>query len=212
MTMKKILFDMDGTLYSFENWKYKWSKLEKEVQSNALKFLKVLEWNNYMQKFEEIKLQYVDEFSLAFEQFYNIKKETYFQTTWDIYPEKFIVNNRNAQAVFTYLKSIGYDIYIVSESPLIWIERVLHFLQVNNILAWIYSWQWVERKLNGRLYEKINNELGNGFYMIWDQIESDVIMAKKSGFKPIYISDNNQKSDEAMFNIQTLTDLYSIIL
>lgn len=209
--MKNILFDMDGTLYSFENGKYRWSSLEKEVQSNALKFLKVLEWDNYMQKFEEIKLQYWEEFSFAFEDLYKIKKEDYFNRTWDICPEKFIVNNRNVWVVFSYLKWLGYDIYIVSESPYIWIERVLHFLQVNNILAWIYSWQWDERKSNGRLYEKINNEIWNGFYMIWDQIEPDVIMAKKSWFKPIYISDNNQKSDEAEFNIQTLTDLYSII-
>lgn len=209
--MKNILFDMDWTLYSFENWKYRWSALEREVQLNALKFLKILEWDNYMQKFEEIKIQYWEEFSFAFEELYKIKKEDYFNKIWDINPDWLILDNRNVLEVFNYLKDLDYSIYIVSESPLIWINRVLAFLQVNNVLAWIYSWQWNERKSNWLLYEKIKSNIWNDYYMVWDQINSDVIMSRKSWFKPIYISDNNQKTDEIEYYINNLTDLYSII-
>lgn len=209
--MDKILFDMDWTLYSFENWLYKGSKLEKEVQSNALEILKFFEWDKYLLKFDEIKFKYWEEFSLAFEELYKIKKEDYFNKVWDIQPNKFILNNRSSKEVFQFLKTLWYEIYIVSESPNIWINRVLTFLQVDNLLSWIYSWQWNERKSNGLLYERVKNQIWAGHYMVWDQINSDIIMSKKSWFRPIYISTDSLKSEDAEFNINNLIDLYKII-
>lgn len=209
--MNKILFDMDWTLYSFENWLYRGSKLEKEVQSNALEILKTLEWDKYLSKFEEIKFKYWEEFSLAFDELYNIKKEDYFNKVWDIQPDAFIQNNRNIKEVFQFLKTLWYEIYIVSESPKIWINRVLIFLQVNDLLSWIYSWQWNERKSNGLLYERVKNQIWTGYYMVWDQINSDIIMSKKSWFRPIYISSDSLKSQDTEFNINNLIDLYKII-
>lgn len=208
--MKKILFDMDWTLYSFENGQYTWSRLESEVQSNALKLLKILEWDQYLLKFEEIKLMYWEDFSLAFEDIYRIKKEDYFTKTWDIIPDWFILDNRNSLEVFNYLKSKWYDIFIISESPKIWINRVLTYLKVNDLLSWIYSWQWNERKSNWLLYERIKQDIWTWYFMVWDQIKSDIEMSKKSWYRPILIS-QNQSSQEADYNIKSLTELYKII-
>ncbi len=208
--MKKILFDMDWTLYSFENGQYTWSRLESEVQSNALKLLKILEWDQYLPKFEEIKLRYWEDFSLAFEDIYRIKKEDYFNKTWDIIPDWFILDNRNSLEVFNYLKSKWYDIFIISESPKIWINRVLTYLKVNDLLSWIYSWQWNERKSNWFLYERIRQDIWTWYFMVWDQIKSDIEMSKKSWYRPILIS-QNQSSQEADYNIKSLTELYKII-
>lgn len=208
--MKKILFDMDWTLYSFENGQYTWSRLESEVQSNALKLLKILEWDQYLPKFEEIKLRYWEDFSLAFEDIYRIKKEDYFNKTWDIIPDWFILDNRNSLEVFNYLKSKWYDIFIISESPKIWINRVLTYLKVNDLLSWIYSWQWNERKSNWLLYERIKQDIWTWYFMVWDQIKSDIEMSKKSWYRPIFIS-QNQSSQEADYNIKSLTELYKII-
>jgi hypothetical protein len=47
--------------------------------------------------------------------------------------------------------------------------------------------------------------------MVWDQITSDIIMSKKSWFKPIYISDKQELTDEAEYNITLLTDLCDIV-
>lgn len=208
--MKKILFDMDWTLYSFENGQYTWSRLESEVQSNALKLLKILEWDQYLLKFEEIKLMYWEDFSLAFEDIYRIKKEDYFNKTWDIIPDWFILDNRNSLEVFNYLKSKWYDIFIISESPKIWINRVLTYLKVNDLLSWIYSWQWNERKSNWLLYERMKQDIWTWYFMVWDQIKSDIEMSKKSWYRPILIS-QNQSSQEADYNIKSLTELYKII-
>lgn len=208
--MKKILFDMDWTLYSFENGQYTWSRLESEVQSNALKLLKILEWDQYLPKFEEIKLRYWEDFSLAFKDIYRIKKEDYFNKTWDIIPDWFILDNRNSLEVFNYLKSKWYDIFIISESPKIWINRVLTYLKVNDLLSWIYSWQWNERKSNWLLYERIKQDIWTWYFMVWDQIKSDIEMSKKSWYRPILIS-QNQSSQEADYNIKSLTELYKII-
>lgn len=208
--MKKILFDMDWTLYSFENGQYTWSRLESEVQSNALKLLKILEWDQYLLKFEEIKLMYWEDFSLAFQDIYRIKKEDYFNKTWDIIPDGFILDNRNSLEVFNYLKSKWYDIFIISESPKIWINRVLTYLKVNDLLSWIYSWQWNQRKSNWFLYERIKQDIWTWYFMVWDQIKSDIEMSKKSWYRPILIS-QNQSSQEADYNIKSLTELYKII-
>ncbi len=209
--MNNILFDMDWTLYSFENWQYKWSKLEKEVQSNALKLLKILEWENHLKKFIEIKSKYWEEFSKAFEKIYKLKKNDYFNKVWDINPDWIINDNRNTLEVFNYFNNLNYNLYIVSESPLIWINRVLTYLKIETLITWIYSWQWDKRKSNWLLYEKIKADLWNNSYMIWDQINSDIVMAKNSWFNTIYISEKKEQSINADYNIIKLTDLYSII-
>lgn len=208
--MKNIFFDMDWTLYSFENWKYSWSILEKQVQTNVVNLLKQFEPESYKSKFEIIKTNYWEEFSIAFEQLFWINKNEYFNITWDIYPDKYILDNRWALDVFQYLKWLNYNIYIVSESPKIWINRVLKFLNVDSIISWIYSWQNEERKSNGLLYKKITTELWNDSYMIWDQINSDIVMAKKYWFKTMYI---NKLIDcnESDYNLIDLTDIYNII-
>ncbi len=208
----KILFDMDWTLYSFDNWKYKWSKLEKQVEKNAFNLLQILsKKNDCIKIFNQIKKDYWESFSIAFEKIFWLEKQKYFENVWDINPKWLIDNNRNVVDVFSYLKWLWFELYIVSESPLIWINRVLTFLQVNNLLSWIYSWQWNERKSNWLLYNKVVNEIWTWYFMIWDQIDSDVIMSKKSWFKPIYISDKWEKSDQAEFNIENLSGLCNII-
>jgi len=209
--MPAILFDMDGTLYSFENGSYRWSKLESEVQKNMYILLKRFEWDNTQTKFGEIQMNYGEAFSIAFEELYNMKKELYFQTTWDLDPEGLIWDTRNPKEVFTYLKEKGYDLYIVSESPMIWIERVLSYLKISDMITKVYSWQWEERKSNGRLYDRIIKELGTGIYMIGDQIPSDIIMARRAGLKPILISTPPLTCPEADYTIQALSDLYAII-
>lgn len=209
--MKNILFDMDWTLYSFENWKYKWSKLEKEVQLNALNFLQILEWNNYLQKFEEIKQIYWENFSIAFEDIYKINKQDYFNKIWDINPEWLIKDDRKVKEIFNYLKLIWYNIYIVSESPIIWINKVLVFLKVNLLISWIYSWEWNERKSNWLLYKRIKNELWDWINMVWDQIDIDIIKAKENWFETIYISQEWQVSIQADYNIKKLTEIYNLI-
>ncbi len=208
----KILFDMDWTLYSFDNWKHKWSKLEKQVEKNAFNLLQILsKKNDCIKIFNQIKKDYWESFSIAFEKIFWLEKQKYFENVWDINPKWLIDNNRNVVDVFSYLKWLWFELYIVSESPLIWINRVLTFLQVNNLLSWIYSWQWNERKSNWLLYNKVVNEIWTWYFMIWDQIDSDVIMSKKSWFKPIYISDKWEKSDQAEFNIENLSGLCNII-
>lgn len=209
--MKNILFDMDGTLYWFENWQYSWSKLENEVKSNVKKLLQDFEWENYLQKFNEIEDEYIEEFSIAFQELYNISKEDFFNKTWDVNPEWIINNNRNVKEVFNILKSLWYDIYIVSESPKIWIYRVITYLEINSIISWIYSWQWDERKYNWLLYEKIKSEIGEWLIMVWDQEKSDIIMANKNGIKSVFISDKWIESKYANYNITDLIEIVKII-
>lgn len=210
--MNKIFFDMDWTLYNFENWQYRWSKLEKQVEENAKKLLQVLKWNsNFKKNFEEIKKTYWEEFSIAFEEIFWLDKLKYFEIVWDINPEWFINNNWEVLDLFKYLQNKWFDIFIVSESPKIWIERVLNFLKIDWIISWVYSWQWNKRKFNGLLYKQITEEIWKGYYMIWDQVQSDIIMAKNNWFKWIYINSDWKESVEADLNINRLNDLKEFI-
>lgn len=210
--MNKILFDMDGTLYWFENWRYNWSKLEEQVGKNAKTLLKILNNDNNLNiDFNKIKNDYWEEFSLAFEEIFGLEKTWYFDIVWDINPDWFINNNREVLDLFEYLKKNWFDIYILSESPKIWIESVLTFLNVRWIITGVFSWQWDERKSNGLLYEKVSEEIWSWYYMIWDQIQSDIVMSKKSWYRPIYINSECEKCDLAEFNISNLEDIKLII-
>lgn len=210
--MNKILFDMDGTLYWFENWQYRWSNLEKQIEENAFQLLQVLDQtSDPTKKFLGIKEEYGEDFSLAYEELFWLDKQQFFETVWDVKPELFINDNRGALNLFEYLKKNWFDIYVLSESPKIWIKRVLTFLNVKWIITWVFSWQWDERKSNGLLYTKVSEEIWSWYYMIWDQIQSDVVMSKESWYRPIYINSEWQKCDLAEFNISNLEEIKSII-
>jgi len=49
--------------------------------------LRFLEKENTLEVFQDIKKKYGEEFSLAFEERYHIKKEDYFHIVWDVSPE-----------------------------------------------------------------------------------------------------------------------------
>lgn len=211
-TMNKILFDMDWTLYSFENWQYRLSKLEKQVEGNAVKLLQVLNKTDmFPHKLEDIKRDYWENFSLAFEQIFWLDKLKYFETVWDIKPEWLILNDGWVLELFKYLKSIWFDIYILSESPQIWIERVLTFLKVKWLISWIFSWQLNERKSNGLLYKRVSNEIWRGLYMVWDQVQSDIIMSKNSWYRPVYINSNWELCNLAEFSISRLEQIKLLV-
>lgn len=210
--MNKILFDMDWTLYSFDSPAYKWSKLEKEVQKNALRLLKKIDsWNNSEIRFEQIKKDYWENFSIAFEEIFSITKQRYFDIVWDINPKWIIIDDRNSLSLFEYLKDKWFEIYIVSESPIIWINRVLSFLKIENMISWIFTWQAEERKSNGLLYDKVIDEIWKWYFMVWDQVIPDIINARNKWFIPIYINKYWEKDLNAEYNILDLNDIYKII-
>ncbi len=199
---------MDGTLYQFENGDYKGSKLEKQVEYNAEKLLKII-WN--WETLIDLKEDYWENFSFAFNDKFWLSLSEYFNNVWNINPEWLIQYDKQTAEIFNELVSLGYYIYIVSEAPKIWITRVLSYLKINDIISGIYSWQWNERKSNWLLYDKVIADLWTGYYMVWDQIIPDIIKAKEKWFKTIYVNQNWLTTSKADSNIEKLSEISDIL-
>lgn len=208
--MKNILLDMDWTFYGFDNWKYEWSLLQKEVNKKVLELIKNREpWLNKEEIFRNITLRYWENFSIAFEELYKISKQDYFNFTWNIDPNWKIIVYENLIEIFKKIKTQEKKIFIVSDAPKIWINKIVQFFNVWDLLDWIYSGEWDLRKSNWKLYEKVIWDWiePEKSIMVWDQEISDIINAKKLWFPTIYLNRNWKKSDYSDYNVDSLNKI-----
>ncbi len=211
--MKKIInifFDLDGTLYSFDTEKFKDSSLKKDIHKNIYKLITKLKVNNPEILLQEMEKEYWEDFSIAFEKNFNITKDYFFSETWNNNPKNHIKITDNIKKIFKDLNSKWYCLYIVSDAPKIWIDKVIKFLWIKSYIKDIFSWEWDNRKSNWKLYEHIKKVIFWKNIMVGDQEFSDIIQAKKYDFIPIFISRTGKISKYAKFNIKSLEEIYKI--
>lgn len=198
---------MDGTLYQFDSIIFYWSSLQRTIKSNIISLLENLWEKNSTQKYAQIEQDYGEDFSLAFEYIYGMPKEEYFSYVWDLEPKDHIHCIENIPSIFKSISDTWNKIYILSDAPTIWINRVILFLWVHSYITKVYSGEWSERKSNWALYQKIQTEIQGEKIMIGDQEQSDVLLAKENWFQTIYISYKWLKSKHAKRNISKLEQL-----
>jgi len=127
-----IIFDMDGTLWSFKSGSFSKSRLKQKVLENAHNFIadrlnkSPEEVENIM---EEIKTEFGQEISVALERKYGIDRYDYFNTVWDISPGGYIEHNPELRDKLLELKD-DFEFLLISDAPRIWVERVLEFLNI----------------------------------------------------------------------------------
>lgn len=208
-----IIFDLDGTLYRFDNGNAKnfrsskfYSAIKEKVYSFLSDRLKVSD-KEAREVYEQIKEEFNGEVSLGLEKKYGIDRYEYFGNTWNLNPADFIEKN-NLEPL---IDSLGCEIAILTSAPRVWASAALDYLGLSRYKGKIFSGEPDIRKPDPRAFQIICGSLGyetGKSISIGDQVHSDIVPAKSLGMKTILIG---EKSEEADYCIRSLDELSEII-
>ncbi len=196
-TKKTIIFDLDGTLYNFKEGSIKKSGLYKKILENTKKYI-IKKFGKSEKEakvlLEKILKEYGENISIALEKKFGINRYDYFSTVWDI-PAKDYINAKNHKLRKILLEiQNDFDLLLLSDAPKIWIEKVLKELKINDIFeSRILSGEGDTRKIFNNVFEKVIKNLKvkpKDCIVVGDQVETDIIPAKKIGIKTIFINQN----------------------
>lgn len=212
---KTVIFDMDGTIYSFKEGSFTKSGLKKKVLENASKFLEdrlQITPEESKKILEAIIDKYGEHISIGIEKEYDISRDEYFNYTWNVNPQGIVEPNDDLRSMLGEI-SKEHDFIILSDAPIIWIKNVLTFLNIFDLFEnKIYSGESDRRKANSNAYEFIITSLGKKpeeCIAVGDQEESDIIPAKNLGITTIYINsiEKSKVSDYSIENILQFKEL-----
>ena len=137
--MKKaeaLIFDMDGTLYSFDKAQagvFTASRFGQAIHNNCVQFFAdrfALSADQAERMYLDFKRRYNGEVSLGLEQEQGIPRTEYFSRTWDLDPAEFILpDEKLVQAIGLLTIQTG----VLSAAPRVWVDRVLEFMQLRQI-------------------------------------------------------------------------------
>lgn len=216
--MKKdytIIFDMDGTLYSFDNGdskSFEKSQFYKDLKLNIYTYIDSLNLSNTQNPidvFNYIFKKYKGEMSIGFATEYNVDVYDYFKKTWYMEPKKYIQKNDNLREDLIKLKNQS---ILLTAAPKIWADKVLSYLNIADIFGnHIYTGESPIRKPDPLIFLEIIKNIKidpSQIISIGDQEYSDIIPAKQVGMKTIKIGrDKKTVADYCVNDIQTALQL-----
>lgn len=217
--MKKIIiFDMDGTLYSFKEGSFGDSSFRKKVLSNVKEFIK-----NRLRKTDEeadsllreIEKEYGESISIALENKFNINRYDFFNTVWDIPAEQYIQQSHELKILMVKLRE-KYDFLLVSDSPRVWINHVLRELSINDLFEKdnVYSGEGDLRKSFNNIFQAILKKYQidpENCISIGDQEETDIVPAKNLGMKTVFVSSGGIKSLVADYSLCSILEVEKVL-
>lgn len=206
-----LIFDMDGTLYQFTNGSFQSSGLQKNILKRARLFVK----NNLNKSdsevdsiMSEIDDKYGEDISLALEDLYSIDRQKYFNFTWDLPASDFIkydpVLAKRISVLVPY-----FNLILLSDAPNIWITRVLQEMELQHVFC-KFSGEGDIRKGLGNAFDYLVAEkkiIPQHSISFGDQLHTDILPAKKLGFKTVLVSQNVESCSADL----TVKDLKSIL-
>lgn len=186
--IEAIIFDMDGTLYTFDKGQSKQfssSKFGQQIQDNCINFFAKtfnLSKVEAEKTYQDFKQKYAGEISLGLERDFGIDRSFYFSQTWNLNPSEFMeVDKQLAKE----LEKLTIKTGILSAAPKIWVEKVLDFLQIKDRFAQaIFTGEPDLRKPDPQAFAQLATlwQLSpQSILAIGDQEETDILPAKTLG-------------------------------
>lgn len=195
-----IIFDMDGTLYTFPEGKtFGQSPFGQAIQQNVKEFIGKefgLNEEEATQRYKELYARFDGEMSLGLERDFRIDRMRFFDTTWDINPKKFIIP---ANGLRDQLEKIDAERIILSAAPRVWVTKALSYMGIADLFNdRIFTGEPDIRKPNPEAFRQVARKLGieaDCMVSIGDQEFSDILPAKQIGMQTVRIGDGKTAAD-----------------
>jgi len=188
-----FIFDLDGTLYKFDNGNSSrftdskfYSDIKKKVYSFFVQRLSISE-EQAIAEYERIKELYKGEVSLGVEKEFGIDRYEYFANTWNLNPADYL-DKRLFRKQFLKISGLC---AILTGAPGVWANRVLNYLDISDYFNGnVFTGEPDLRKPNPEVFRQIADKFGISYgncYSIGDQEQTDIVPAKSIGMKTVII-------------------------
>ena len=234
---KKILFDLDNTLIDDDaNRSYAIKKILKEKneeisQERVDEFIKIDNqfWkdraagkikNPYEFKSIEEKTKWVraQRFLIFFDKM-SLEEAINISNRYTEYLREIIVPIENSKEILEYLFNKGYDLYIVTNGPIIPLKDKLKKSNINTYIKYAFSAEEAGRmkphkEFFDKFFMKANIENKKDILIIGDELEKDVLGGIKKGMDTCWFNKDKQSNNTDInpkFEICNLNELKNIL-
>lgn len=211
MPVKLVLFDLDGTLYDKSNKTFLNTPIYKEIIGKQINFISKktgIEFDKATELRKKLITDYNYLLSIGLEKEFNIQRKEYYSNVWNIEPGKYIEKNPELPKTIQLIKIRK---AILTNSPLIWANRVLNWLGVSRFFERVYTGDIGARKPQKEAFERAARDFNvnfNEILMIGDELENDILAAKELGIKTICVGNYG----EADFCIKSINELPGLLV
>ena len=208
-----IIFDLDGTLYSFNESKdFYASNLYDRVRTMAIMFLaKKLNVNDVEAQriYEDIKTKYNGELSIGVEKELNINRYEWRRSTWSIDPRG--VLPEISGDLPSLLASLPFNVLLLTGAPRVWVDIVCSYMGLTDVFGEnIISGEPNVRKPNSRVFANAAKKLSlhcTSIIFVGDQESSDILPAKSLNMKTMRIGTSESVADYQVKDIYQAINL-----
>lgn len=198
-----IIFDMDGTLYSFTNnsdGNFAKTQFYDDVITGTINFLSeklALEPTQAQEKLQQIRESYSEGISLGIEKELGIDRYDYFACSWGtLEPANYIEPNLTLENQLIQARG---RIALLTAAPKVWATKVLSFFNLRNVFGDLVTTGEPDlRKPDPAVFLHVSQQLNlppQQIYSVGDQEHSDIIPAKAVGMKTIRVGRNETVAD-----------------
>lgn len=197
--IEAIIFDLDGTLYSFDEKSentFSASAFGQQIYANCIAFLQErLELNESeaTQRYKEFSNKYHREVSLALECEYEIPRSEYFAATWSLEPKNYLTFRSQLPLV---LAKLDVRKGVLTAAPRVWATPALQFLEIQDFFGEaVFTGDPDTRKPQPAAFLQLAQYWDlppENILAIGDQEWSDIAPAKSVGMQTLRIGKNTQ--------------------
>jgi FMN phosphatase YigB (HAD superfamily) len=214
MGKRIIMFDLDGTLYPYKGNSFRDTSLYEDLKQRSLEFITKklnIGIEEATKRYDFVAKKYNFVLSKGFEKEYGLDRTEYLNFAWNMDPTLHIEKDARLISMLKEL-SRTHDLFILSDAPSIWINKLLEFFEVGGYFKGIFSGGDNNVRKKSGLYchalQTLNADPKN-VIMVGDEYLVDVIIPKKFGIVTCLVGDTeNSQSD---YNIKDIIRLREIL-
>jgi len=209
---KKIIFDMDGTLYPYRlSAETGLPKLHSDLNQRVLEFFRnefAVDDETAKLMYEEINEQYDGSLSIGLERLYGVDRYRFFADTWVADPQDYM---KIDLVLAKKLMSMRGDVLLLTAAPRVWATRVLDYLGLSGVFEEkVITGEPDLRKPNPEVFQqaaRILESEPSSIISVGDQNHSDILPAKSLGMVTIIVGTKQYDADYHADDIHSALEL-----